>query len=251
MICNDLTAALGFDCSPLSADGSIALVYTPFRFKDGDEMPVFVEVVGEQIRFFDDGHVVMHFLGRGLRFDDGRQTRFIKTAASAHGATFTEAGELEVWSHVSDAGSGFAKFVGSLMGIAAWERDQEGVSVDTTLFVEEVAMALMASSPKTKLSRAPEFTGVSGRRYELDLMFGDTCVVATSPHPIAVGSVLHKLVDIRGVMDNASRKLLVVIDDRVDHEAADREAKIMQSVADVQPFTALIGKKLWHPRALQ
>jgi hypothetical protein len=61
-----------------------------FCFND-DAMPVFVERGTGQV--FDDGAV--YFRSRDYAFS-AIQTRFIKTAAQAHGASFTESGEVEV-----------------------------------------------------------------------------------------------------------------------------------------------------------
>ena len=64
-------------------------------------------------------------------------------------------------------------------------------------------------------------------------------IVVTGAHPNSVGSVLHKLVDIRGLIENVDAKFTVVIDDRNDPEGAKRESLIVQSVGKVFPFTAL------------
>lgn len=239
MICDELSKTLGFDCSPLSADGSLALVCTPFQFDDGDALPVYVETAGDQIRFFDDGQVMMHFIGRGMRLENGKHTRFIKSAAKDHGATFTETGELETWAAMSGAGDAFARYIGSMLALVAWERDQRDVATDQTHFVEEVAMALRAWKPFAQLIDDPVYEGVSGRTYALNFQLEGVGIVATSPHPNAASAVLHKLVDIHGLQANANASFLVIIDDRLEAEAADREARVMQSVARVQPFTAL------------
>ncbi len=247
MICEELSTVLGFDCSPLRADGRLALVSTPFRFEDGDALPVFVEVSGSQIRFFDDGQVLMHFIGRGVRIEDGRQTRFLKNATTACGASFTEAGEVEVWTPLASASAGFAKYIESLFALVSWERDQQGASTDTALFVEEVGMALRAAFPHSELRDEPRFTGVSGREYSLDFLLDDIGVIATNPHPNAVSSVVHKLLDIHGRPANVGLNFLVVIDDRTDSEAAESESRIVQSVARVQQFTRLPDLQLRRP----
>lgn len=239
MICETLSKTLGFDCSPITASGDVVLISTPFRFDDGDALPVFAETAAGQIRFFDDGQSMMHFIGRGVRLENGKNTRFMRSAAKEHGAVFNELGEIEVWAPLTDAPSAFARYLNSLLALVSWERDQRGAATDETQFVEEVVMALRAWKPDALLIENPAFEGVSGRAYTLDVSFEGAGVVATGPHPNAISSVLHKLVDIHGLMANATTKFLVVIDDRIDPDAAKREALIMQSVATVTPFTAL------------
>lgn len=243
MICDHLTSVLGFECTPLAEGGSIALVSTPFRFDDGDPLPVFVELVGSHVRFFDDGQTLMHFIGRGVRVETRTNATFLTNAAGKSGATFTESGELEAWAPVDQASEAFAKFLSSLMSLSAWENDQRGINSDTSLFVEEVAIALKAWKPNAALLANPAATGVSGREYRLDFEFDGSLVVATSAHANAVSSVLHRLVDIKGKIENADVKFLVVIDDRTDPDAAMRESLIVQSVATVMPYQS-IGRYL-------
>ena len=243
MICQQLTSLLGFDCSPLTESGNVVLVSTPFRFDDGDAVPVFAEIVSDQIRFFDDGHTLMHFIGRGIRIDNKKHASFLSTAAQKNGASFTEAGEIEIWASVNEAPAAFSKYVASLLALTSWERDQRGIGTDAVLFVEEVAMALHAWKPGKLIEIDPQFEGISGRGYRLDFMIDGEAIVATGAHPNAVSSVLHKLIDIRGRLDNSEMPLMVVIDDRVDPDAARREAMIIQRVATVMPVTSLEAKR--------
>jgi hypothetical protein len=46
-----LTETLGLSCYPLSNDGSLAMLATPFKFDDRDDIPVFVEKSSGKIRF--------------------------------------------------------------------------------------------------------------------------------------------------------------------------------------------------------
>jgi hypothetical protein len=240
MICHNLTSLLGLECIPLTSAGEVALISTPFTFDDGESLPVFAETVGGQVRFFDDGGVIMHFAGRGVRVDDGRRLRSLGKAAEAHGARLSEVGELEVWATMDEAPAAFARYIGALNQIVAWERDQRGISTDASIFVEEVAMALQARRPMAVIEREPgPFEGISGQQYKLDLLYDGVGVVATTPNANAISSRLHMLIDIRSRPANGELQVLVVIDDRQDPDAADREAKVMQSVGKVMQFSAL------------
>jgi len=239
MICEQLTNMLGFDCSPLTEGCNVALISTPFKFDDGDPLPVFVEIVDGQVRFFDDGGTLRHFLGRGLRIENKKHTSFLTNTAAKNGAAFTEAGEIEAWAAQSNAAVAFSQFLSSMLALTAWEREQRGVDTDESVFVEEVAMALRAWKPDASIALDPPFEGVSGRFYKLDFMVDGQAIAATGSHANSVSALLHKLVDIRGRIANSDMKVLVVIDDRQDQAAATRESSIVQSVATVMPFTAL------------
>lgn len=239
MICSQLTSLLGLECSPIDEDGTIALIECPFSFDDGDALPIFVQQTNGQIRFFDDGGVLLHFAGRGIALGDKRRSKFIRNAAEPFGANLSEDGNVEVWSSESDAPSAFANFLSTLLSIVAWEREQRGTNSDLALLVEEVAMCLRAWKPDADMIRDPDFQGISGQIYKLDFLFDGQGIVATSAHPNAVSSVIKKLLDIRTLPSNASLKLLAIIDDRKDQDAAKRDSLVIQSVSEVMPFTTL------------
>ncbi|MFC5608206.1 DUF1828 domain-containing protein [Variovorax soli] len=239
MICAHLTTLLGFDCTPLDEGGMVAHVSTPFRFADGDAVPVYVEMANGQVRFFDDGHTVMHFTGRGMRLEDGRHTRFLTTAAQAHGATFSDQGDMEAWAPEAQAADAFGRYMAAMLEVCRWEKDQEGASTDVTFLVDEVATALRAWKPTATITENPEFTGISGKPHRLDFLFDGQGVAVATPNPRSASAVLRRLVDIRSAHDNAALPLLVVVDDRADPEGAKREAAILQNVAKVLPFGSL------------
>lgn len=242
MICEQLTSLLGFECSPITESGDIALISTPFRFDDGDALPVFVEMIGGMVRFFDDGGTLRHFIGRGVKIENKRHATFLTNAAAKNGAKFTDFGEIEAWSSENEPGLAFSKFMASMLALTAWERDQRGVDTDASAFIEEVAMALRAWKPEASIEEGPMFEGISGRVYRLDFLIDGQAIVATGSHQNAVGSLLHRVIDIRGRIANSDLEILVVIDDRQDASAASREASIVQSVATVMPFSALEQK---------
>jgi Domain of unknown function DUF1828 len=242
MICQQLTNILGFDCSPLTDSGDVVLISTPFTFDDGDSLPVFAEQLNGQIRFFDDGQTLMHFIGRGVRIENKKHATFLSTATSKNGTTFTDDGQVEIWSPIERAAEAFSKYLSSMIALSSWERDQQGTDTDAVLFVEEVAMALRAWKPTAQIVLEPSFEGISGRPYRLDFLFEGQAVAVTGAHPNSVSAVLHRLIDIHSRIANSEQKFLVIIDDRNDPDSANREALIVQSVAMVMPFTALEAK---------
>lgn len=239
MICHQLSKLLGFECSPLTDGGDIALVSTPFKFDDGDAIPVFVEKVHGQVRFFDDGGALMHFIGRGVRIENKKQATFLVNAAAKNGAVFSDSGDIEAWASLDKAHEAFAKFLASMLDLASWEREQRGSNTDTSLFVEEVALALRAWKPSADITVGPPFMGVSGKTHKLDFLVDGKGVIATGIHPNAISSMLHRLIDIRGLIANVDTPFLIVIDDRTDPDAAERESKVVQAVATAMKFTDL------------
>lgn len=239
MICQQLSTLLGFDCTSLNEEGDVVLVSTPFKFSDGDALPVYAEALNGQIRFFDDGQTVAHFLGRGVNIGSRRQATFISNSATKAGAVFTDKGEVETWASMEKASDAFSRYLSAMIAVSTWERDQVGTNTDVGLFVEEVAMALRAWKPRASITLEPAFEGVSGRSHKFDFLVDDVTVAATGSHPNSVSALLHKLVDIRGRLANEHSKFLIVIDDRQDPEASRREEMILEAVAQVMPFSAL------------
>lgn len=232
MFCEQLTSRIGLQCHSLDDKASVFLIETPFRFQDGDHIPLYVEIKGDQYRFFDDGATFMHFAGLGINLSGGNQTKFLKSAAEAHGARFTDQGEIEIWSEAKDSDKAFAAYVGAMLELMRWEGERKTVSHDASVFVEEVAQYLMAWK-HAEVKRNPKILGMTGREHVLDLDVNGTLVLAISAHHQSTSSALHKLVDIKGLPSNREIPTLVVIDDRKDPEAAKAEGLLLSSVSQV------------------
>jgi hypothetical protein len=239
MICTQISNLIGIACHPLNEDGSIAMIDTAFAFDDGDGIPVYLEKIGGQVRFFDDGETILHFYGRGVKIDSAKKTRFIKNIAATNGVTLTDMGVLEIWAPESQAPSAFASYMSAMVGLTGWEKDQTGLSTDISLLITEVAQCLHAWKPNAQLTEDPEYIGISGESYKLDFDFNGEAVIAISPHHSAVGAAVKKLLDIKSAPKNSGLKVLVVIDDRYDSKAAKKEGLIMDALATVWPMTRL------------
>lgn len=239
MICSSLSELIGFTCHPLNDDGSVAMIDTPFAFPDGDEIPVFVEKATGRIRFFDDGAAIMHFLGRGVLLDDHRKTRFLKNLAEPNGVSLTDMGELEIWAKDEDAPAAFAKYMSTMLALSHWEREQDGVATDASLFLDEVAMCLRAWKSSALIDDGQEYVGISGHAYKMDLQFDGNPVIAIGTHPATVGATAKKLLDIRAATGNEKLRILLIIDDRRDANAAKSEGLILDSLSNVMMMTQL------------
>lgn len=242
MICSNISTLLGIKCHPLNDDGSVAMLETPFQFEDGDSVPVFLERQGSKVRFFDDGNVILHFRGRGVSIENNRQTRFIRNLAEPNGVRLSDTGELEIWASAEEASAAFAKFMATLTQLTSWERDQIGLSTDTSLLIIEVAQCLRAWKPHVPLIERPKYIGVSGQEYHLDFDFDGEGVIAISPHHIAVNAAIKKLLDIKSRPEHSDLKVMAVLDDRYDSKTAKREGLIIDALASVWLMSKLEAK---------
>lgn len=242
MICDQLSTLLGIKCHPLTDDGTVALVDTAFKFQDGDYVPVYVQQIANQVRFFDAGETVIHFIGRGVSINDAKGAKFMKKIAEQNGSTFNENGEIESWANQDNASEAFAKYMGVMLGLVRWEHDQIGVATDTSLLIEEVSMCFRAAYPDKKQTPSPEYIGISGHKYKFDFIHGDDAVLAISTHHASVASALKKLIDLNQLAENNTLSPLVVIDDRYDKKEADNQTKVLAAAARVLPMSSLESK---------
>lgn len=249
MICSKISKLLGVVCHPLNDDGSVVMLETPFAFDDGDQVPLFLERIGPHLRFFDDGKTILHFHGRGIFMESARKLRFIRSAAETNGVSLSDRGVLEIWTTESDAPEAFARYVSTMTQLTSWERDQTGLSTDTTLLIAEVAQCLKAWKPNAHLVERPSYTGVSGLEYQLDFDLDGEGVIAISPHHVAVSAAIKKLLDIKSRPEHSELRVMAIIDDRQDMKAAKREGLIMDALASVWMMSRLEERAGLKPRA--
>lgn len=240
MICEQLQDLLGFACHPLNEDGSVAMIETPFTFSDGDGLPVFAEVTGQYIRFFDDGTTLMHFMGRGISFNDRRKARPIQGAAEKHGAKLNEDGEIEIWIPREQAAHGFAQYISALLSVVTWERESEGDSYDATNLIEEVRICLQAWKRGARIEVEPELFGISGHKHAFNFMVDGKAILAIQPSPQSVSAAIRKTLDvISKPREQGQFTVQVIIDDRHRPEEAKNEAMVITAVAEVLMMSRL------------
>lgn len=242
MICSQISSLLGIVCHPLNDDGTVAMLDTAFKFEDGDSVPVFLERQGKQIRFFDDGNVILHFRGRGVSIENNRQPRFIRNLAEPNGVRLNDMGILEIWAREEEAPEAFAKYIATMAQLASWEKDQIGLSTDTSLLIDEVAQCLRAWKPNATLIKRPAYVGVSGQEYHLDFDFDGEAVIAINPHHVAVNAAIKKLLDIKSKPEHSDLRVMAVLDDRYDSRTAKREGLIIDALASVWLMSKLEAK---------
>ena len=225
---------------PLDAEGTLALVETPFTFSDGAAMRVFAEDAGSNVSFFDDGFTVWHLMDRGLKIEDGRHLRFLQKIAQRHDVDMSDDWQLKASGHKQEASKVFARFVAALLDVSTWEREQEQVDDVTARLIDEVATALAKWRPDLPLKRHVSMRGVSHQAYEVDFLQGNEVVLIVTPHHASVASAVRKLLDLRNLPENASLDFRVVIEDRKDRKSAQREGIVLSTIAQVTMMNSLL-----------
>lgn len=239
MICEQLAKALGFVCSPLNEEGNVALLTTPFKFSDGDPVPVYIEHTGSTFRVFDDGEVFLHFRGRGLAMSSKGEAKFITKAAGTYGASFTEDWILEASVDAEHAPEAFERYMNTIHAICAWEKENEGIDQDVNALVEEVATLCKRINPESYIEYDPQFKGISGRFRPLSLLVDGVGIAVVNTHHASISSALHNMLDIIGRPENSGKNFKFVIDDHSNPDKAKDEALILQPVATVQLLSSL------------
>jgi hypothetical protein len=125
MNCAAISEMTGYECYPLSEDDTVALIETPFKFEDGDDIPAYVEFGQGFVRFFDDGEVYDHFAGRGLFFGDDYDIGFLSEIAGSNGLHFTDKCIIEIVAMPQDAAAAFAKYMAAMLAFVSWEKAWE------------------------------------------------------------------------------------------------------------------------------
>lgn len=142
MINPNISELLGLECVLLEEDGSLAAINTPFLFEDGDPIPVYVEEIDGRVRFFDDGGVIWHFMGRGVRLDEKGDADFIRELIQPTGARLNEHGEVEAVGAVGEAPGTFACYLSAVLTMVRWEYEQVAIHKER----RQKALAVEASA---------------------------------------------------------------------------------------------------------
>lgn len=249
MNCDDFQQIIGMRCNPV---GSALEVVTPFTFNDGDGFEIFAQTMGPQVHFFDDGFTLMHLHGAGIFLKDKKQWKPLKAIAELNGATLSEDGVFETLCSSDNPSVGFARMVSTLIGVAAWEREQFGVEQDNAAFVEEVALHLKAWKPAAPFLENPTAKGFSGRSLKFHFQIENQLVDAIQPHGATTGAELRKIIDLNYAASHKDASVLVIMDDRLNKAAsAKQETEILGRVATVWPMTALIAASTSTSSAIQ
>lgn len=238
MNCDQFSEIVGMRCAQV---GSAIEILTPFTFSDGDGIELFAQELGPQVLFFDDGFTLQHLSTIGINVGlNKKRWQPLKTIAKSYGVTLSDSGVFETLCAASNPSNGFARMVSTLLGVASWEREQAGVSLDSTWLVEEVALYLRAWKPASNLIERASAKGFSGRTLSFDFELDDQFVDAVPAHSASTGAELRKIVDMRSNSTYRDKEVLVVVDDRVNVDSAKQELSIISQVATAWSMSSLI-----------
>ena len=236
MNCENFEQLIGMRCNPI---GDAVGVITPFAFSDGDGIEVFAQQAGSQVHFFDDGFTLMHLHGVGIDLTDTKRWQPLRAIADIYGTTLNKQGVFEVLWPTENAAHGFARLVSTLLGVASWEREQVGVSQDSSWLVDEVAMYMKQWKPGIAVNpKPPAVKGFSGKMLAFDLEVGGQFVDAINPRGQSTNAAIRKFVELN--TGETNREYLVVVDDRTNPEAARQEVEIIGQVGVEWPMSKLI-----------
>lgn len=244
MSCQELNELLGISITPITDDGLVAWLSTPFDMPNGSKAPFYIERLGTHVRFFDDGCLYMYFCNLGLDEGSTKNFRFLREAAKNAGGNVNHDGVVEVISKLSDASSAFKIYLNIIQNLSSWEEQHRTVNHSAELFVEEVALHLRAWKGFDAISLNKKVRGVTGTEYTFPLAIGDRPVMAIQANKQQASSALHRLVDIRTDPDNSGIRPMVIIDDRQNVKKATSEAKILSAVSTVLPMSRLISNAI-------
>ena len=244
--CKDMCAKLGFGCVQLEEEEPpMMALHTPFGFYGGDPFVVYAEYLdgGSKIRFFDSGETLFHCFCRQISSFHLRDYQVVKAAIKQPDIKVTHEGEIEGTFEIANMASGFAIYIDALMSLARWEFDNAGTdfAVREPSLIGDTRLYLNAMKPDVLAVKSThKAAGVSGRQYGFDLSQGDTQIDVISCHRNASSSELYKLVDLRGNALSANMPIIVVVDDRLLPEQADREVAVIGQYAQAWPMRKLI-----------
>lgn len=238
MICEQLQSLAGIECMPLDEAGSVACIFLPLTFSDGDGMHVFVERVGNLIKFTDGGDVYHHFAGLGMDLSDGRKTAFLKNLASAYDVTLSDDMALECIVSQDKSQKGFADMLATFVSIRDWDAKNDDFQDDEQIFAAEVEMLLRSIHIDSEFGPSVTIKGLTKHEYRIDFTIDGQMVVPVKRHSQSINAALKKILDIMA-LPSAPQKPLIVFDDRSATDSQKEAASLLQTVGELIMFKRL------------
>ncbi len=236
MSCEGLIERLGYECREVGA--GILAVTTPFSFPDGEPIQFFLDENDGKIVIHDNADTIAHLMGMGWEMEDRRKWKTLKNIIGAFGFDLGDSGVI-VGRDVKALEQNFiAKYVSAMLAVITLEQEYLGLSDEQIAFVEEVELYLKASKPQMELSRRPAITGHSGRVHEFHFEFDGALIDAAKPRGQSTGAILRKAADV--INAGIEKRIIVVMDDRIDKDRAKTEIDILSTMVSVLPFTILM-----------
>lgn len=223
---------------PLDEAGSVACIFLPLRFADGDGMHVYVEQLGNFVKFTDGGDVFHHFSGLGMDLSDGRKTTFLKNLASAYDVTLTDDMALECIVSNEQSAKGFGDMLAAYVSIRDWESKTEDLHDDSHQFAAEVEMLLRSIHVDSTFGPSIVVKGLTNHEYRIDFTVDGKMVIPVRRHSQSISAALKKLLDIMSRPEPPERPL-IVFDDRNATQSQLEDAALLQTIGDLMMFKRL------------
>lgn len=112
---------------------NIYQISSPFQFNDGDEIPSYIELSNEKVRFSDRGHTLMH-VSYDVELNSPTRQKIIEQVIATHELGFDE-GEIFTETEIPNIGFAFWDFMQGLVKISdvsMWKFEKAAA-----IFIEE------------------------------------------------------------------------------------------------------------------
>ena len=238
--CTNIAEATIWPCrSVASSDGGMALeISPPVTFWDGAVIPVYLIQRNAAVEITDDGGLIEHFEATGLSSAlDGRRFKTLDRILTPWGVGMSN--ELHMVCNLDALQYGLQQYLGAMFALARWEIELRNQPPDNSLLIAEAEMYLAALNPNSEIYHEFKVSSISGRGQEFPLRIDGTLYDAVGTHHASSASMIKKLVDVRGLRDNKSIPITVVVDDRADRDRASADIQLYSQLAHVDKMSSL------------
>lgn len=226
--CKELFRQLGWHCSSVD---DVLYVSTPLRLPGGKSLDFYVEEAGPNLlRISDDGLTMFALRSLGYGLEDKRHWRSIKQAIAPYGFELADDGVIQCVLPSSELASGGGRVLGALAAIANWEVECRNHRDEDFSLSIEVERLLRLKGPNLPIVSNPRIEIPGLPPVEFSFQWGNIYVDALAPTAQSVSSRLRKTLILRHEIEAAER-ILFIVDDRFDDEAAAREVGVLAQLA--------------------
>jgi len=231
MQCIATIQSLGFRCRE-KKNGTIQ-VLTPFTHIDGE--PIHVYLKQNQTLLTDSGSLLFFLIKTGKSI--AHRTHALSAHAEQFGVRLSEDGDFIATVKDNQLAKNFGHYLEFISHFLSLESDMFSVKEDASTAIADVIAILKRRNANLDIEINPKVMGGTKQGYKFDIRANNTLIDVINPHSASTGASLRKAADtLKGTSDFST---LFVIDDREKFDAAQKEASIISSVAQVITFSSL------------
>ncbi len=197
-----------------------------------------MEENGDNFHIFDDGLTMHEIVSRGVDMGSRHKWAALRKIANLRNVNLSRSGVFEVYTTVDRAQEAVSNYLRTMFSVDDWLRDQTTGARASVGVKEESKKLFKLWHPSEEFVDRPKISGKAGTQLEFDFRIGNNYVDAITPNAVASAGVLRKLLAIsdriRGDIDTT-----IVIDDRMESDAAHREGEIISVASNVIMFSSL------------